>query len=177
MQQSQVVQRALSSQQALANSVVQQNIMAMRLEAQQTSLMRPDVAKRLNEQTYVWPTNKPTVETNREDDVRVKADKVTGATPSTSTPSTGEVETTSAKETVSETEVVVVVPEQQEATQQPQVKKGKVSGALLKAFEQLSPPQKTGGEPDPVFVAPSREATNVEKRLEQFFSAKVHIYD
>jgi len=167
MQQSQVMQRALSSQQALANSVVQQNIMAMRLEAQQTSLMRPDVAKRLSEQTYVWPTNKPTIQTNTEDDIDVKVDKADNVNVSTATPETFN-DSTPTKETMEKDEVIV----QAEPTT-----KSKIAEKLMQAFQSLSPPQKSGAEPDPVFVTPDRELTNVEKRLEQFFSAKVYMYD
>jgi len=168
MQQSQVMQRALSSQQALANSVVQQNIMAMRLEAQQTSLLRPDLAKRLSEQTYVWPTNKPTLQTNTEDDIGAKADKI-DATP-TPEPMMEDHDKKPAEAVV---EAEVIVQSEPEAA----VKKGKSAEKLMKAFEMLSPPPKAGGEPDPVFVAPDREPTNVEKRLEQFFTAKVYVYD
>lgn len=171
MQQSQVVQRALTSQQALANSVVQQNIMAMRLEAQQASLLRPDLAKRLAEQSYAWPgDNRRNVEHVMDEDIKV-TDKSTGS----STEVKPDIVDIEIKQEVKET--IIEVEEEKPKPKKAEPKKDELILKLTEAFAMLSPPQRTSSESDPVFVAPARDRTNVEKRLSEFFTATVYVYD
>lgn len=171
MQQSQVVQRALTSQQALANSVVQQNIMAMRLEAQQASLLRPDLAKRLAEQSYTWSgDNRRSVEHVVDGDIKVAEKSV--VPDAAVKPDIVDVEIKQeTKETIVEVEV------EKSKTKKNEPKKDELIAKLTEAFAMLSPPQKASSESDPVFIAPSRDRTNVEKRLSEFFTATVYVYD
>ena len=194
MQQSQVVQRALTSQQALANSVVQQNIMAMRLEAQQASLHRPDVATRIAEQTYAaWDQTRDNMMRRpppvQEEEVAEPVKKSTASKATTNDIVDDIViEKVASTETIVEAQVIDEMPAapgmqggnaQEQPQQPPQPPKPPEFDVnkLVEAFSMLSPPISMDDEPDPIFVAPDREKTNVEKRLEEFFTASVCVYD
>jgi hypothetical protein len=151
LQQAQVMQRALTSQQALANSVVQQNILAMRLEAQQAALKRPDFGK----YTPPWMTEGLGVDENaRKSDEEEQELAAPAKDQSTNTTATAEV------------------------APPPKPKNAELVERLKRAFEFLSPPPKESpSEPDPIFPAPGRDKKNIEKRLGQFFTGTVYVYD
>ena len=175
MQQTQIVQRALTSQQALANSVVQQNIMAMRLENQQTALRRPDFGKMPADAAFPWAANPFTdgkgmpdsdgaIQKQPQAAQEIKPDAVEIL----DGPKPGEDITIEAAE---------IKPESA-STPPAKTKEDKLLFKKLQAaFEMLSPPPDENAEPDPVFIAPDREQLNIEKRLGEFFSAKVYVYD
>jgi len=183
MQQTQIVHRALTSQQALASSVVQQNIMAIRLETQQNALQRPNFGKLPADFAYAnnpftagkdmpmdgtAPQQQSGVPQDIQgvakivDDGQVTVEGVDGAKPSQAADAVVEIE-----------------GEDKSAAAAAQKTKGNeaLMQKLKAAFESLSPPDDDAAkEPDPVFPVPDRELTNVEKRLAQFFTAKVYVY-
>lgn len=183
MQQTQVVQRALSSQQALANSVVQQNIMALRLEAQQTSLMRPDILDRIARQTsLVWSNNEKKLSRDinelkapKQQSQIVDVDIAPSIDESVDLSQIQEIRIETPGQTSSS-----ATPGQPGAggpTIPPKAEQPPVVAKLTEAFKTLSPPQKQSHEPDPMFVNPERERTHLEKRLGEFYTAKAYIYD
>jgi len=177
LQQTQVVQNALTSQQALASSVVQQNIMAMRLEAQQAALKRPDFGK------YTPPWMMEGLE-NAESLKTEGAVKKRGSDIPPKVQGAEEAVTIEADGTAAEIQPDAAAGPAAQATQPASAEPVKPKNAelverLKRAFEFLSPPKQenASSEPDPVFAPPGRDQTNIEKRLGQFFSGTVYVYD